>query len=85
MSSIGIVQQKRGCHEDAIHSFERALAIKKSSLDDGDEDFCVILHFIGSSLFALGRFSDSLSYFKDSSESEENTLWLIKTKIMPCR
>ena len=39
LESIGIVQQKSDNHEDAIHSFERALAIKKTSLEEDDEDF----------------------------------------------
>ena len=69
--SIGIVQQKKECHEDAVHSFERALAIKKTSLKDDDEDFCVLMHFIGNSLFALERYINALSYFDDSTERKK--------------
>ena len=69
--SIGIVQQKTGCHEDAIHSFERALAIKKTSLKEDDEDFCILLHFIGSSLFALKRYKDAVDRFRDSAERKK--------------
>ncbi|KAL7554545.1 hypothetical protein ACHAWF_018004, partial [Thalassiosira exigua] len=66
--SIGIVQQKTNCHGDAIHSFERALAIKKTSLPEDHEDFCVLLHFIGSSLFALKRYDEAVGYFRDSTD-----------------
>jgi tetratricopeptide (TPR) repeat protein len=69
--SIGIVQQKIECHEEAINSFERALAIKKTSLDKDDEDICVLLHFIGMSLFALEKFEKAVVYFKDSSERKK--------------
>ena len=65
------MQQKTECHEDAIHSFERALAIKKTSLDDNDEDLCILLHFIGSSLFALKRYDEAVGYFKDSTERKK--------------
>ena len=66
--SLGIVQQKTECHEDAVHSFERALAIKKTSLVDDDEDLCILMHFIGSSLFALKRFDEAVGYFSESME-----------------
>ena len=69
--SIGIVQQKTECHEEAIISFERALAIKKSSCGDDDEDICVISHFIGSSLFALNKFKEAVGYFQDCSERKK--------------
>jgi tetratricopeptide (TPR) repeat protein len=66
--SIGIVQQKLECHEEAIQSFERALAIKRTSLDDDDEDICVLMHFIASSLFTLERFSEAAEYFFSAAE-----------------
>jgi tetratricopeptide (TPR) repeat protein len=70
--SIGIVQQKMDSHEEAIHSFERALAIKKTSLDDNDEDICILMHFIGSSLFSLERFGNAVDYFFGAAERKKN-------------
>ena len=70
--SIGIVQQKMDCHEEAIHSFERALAIKRTSLDDDDGDVCILLHFIGSSLFSLKRYGEAIVYFFDAAERKKN-------------
>ena len=35
-------------------------------MEDCDEDFCVLLHFIGSSKYALGRYTDAVHYFNDS-------------------
>jgi hypothetical protein len=55
-------------HEEAILSFERALAIKRSSLDDDDEDICILMQFIGTSLFSLERFAKSVEYFLSKSE-----------------
>ncbi|KAL3784127.1 hypothetical protein HJC23_005785 [Cyclotella cryptica] len=66
--SIGIVQQKKMCHQEAISSFERALAIKKISLPEIDEDISVLLHFIGTSLFAIQKYDDALYYFKSSTD-----------------
>ena len=70
--SIGIVQQKMECHEDAIHSFERALAIKRTSLDDDDGDICILLHFIGSSMFTLTRFREAVGYFFDAAQRKKH-------------
>jgi tetratricopeptide (TPR) repeat protein len=70
--SIGIVQQKMECHEDAIHSFERALAIKRASLDDDDGDICILLHFIGSSMFTLTRFREAVGYFFDAAQRKKH-------------
>jgi tetratricopeptide (TPR) repeat protein len=70
--SIGIVQQKMESHEEAILSFERALAIKRSSLDDDDEDICILMQFIGTSLFSLERFAKSVEYFFGSAERKKN-------------
>ena len=36
------------------------------------EDFCILLHFIGSSLFALKRYDDAVGYFGDSAERKKN-------------
>ena len=52
--------------------FQRALAIKKTSLQDSHEDFSILLHFIGSSLFALKRYDDAVIYFSDSTERKKS-------------
>ena len=69
--SIGIVQQKTECHDAAINSFERALAIKKTSLDDSDEDIGILYHFIGISLLALNKLEEAVGSFKNSSERKK--------------
>ena len=58
-------------HEEAIHSFERALAIKRTSLDDDDRDISVLVHFIGTSLFALQRYDEAVSYFSDAVDRKK--------------
>lgn len=69
--SVGIVHQKLNSHEEAIHSFERALAIKRTSLDDDDRDISVLVHFIGTSLFALQRYGEAVSYFSDAVDRKK--------------
>ena len=56
--SLGIVQQKSALHDEAIASFEKALAIKRASLPEVDEDIGVLLHFIGTSLYAIEKYEE---------------------------
>ena len=72
--SLGIVQQKKGSstdHNDAISSFEKALAIKRASLPELDEDIAVLLQFIGTSLFAIGKYEEALQFFTSSANAKE--------------
>ena len=69
--SLGIVQQKKESssdHHDAISSFEKALAIKRASLPEVDEDIAVLLQFIGTSLFAVGKYEEALQFFTNSAD-----------------
>jgi tetratricopeptide (TPR) repeat protein len=66
--SLGIVQQKKLAHNDAVSSFEKALAIKRASLPEVDEDIAVIQHFIGTSLFEIEKYDEALHFFSNSSD-----------------
>eukprot|EP00956_Cyclotella_meneghiniana_P029108 scaffold69513_cov76-Cyclotella_meneghiniana.AAC.3 len=69
--SLGIVQQKKLCHDDAITAFEKALAIKRTSLPEIDEDIALLLHFIGTSMFAIEKYNDALQFFTASADMKK--------------